>query len=148
MEPQTGISKYYCNYSDHLQQKYKNKEKAWTSYQREQEYLQKEKDLINRFRAGSRATMAQSRLKALEKREIIPKPFSQTRTKLELVEGIRSNDILFEIDDSWIGRGTDPLFYIEEIKLMRKNRIAIMGKNGAGKSTFLKTLLKEIYPVE
>ena len=36
---------------------------------------------------------------------------------------------------------TDPLFVVEEVSLRRKQRIALMGKNGAGKSTFFKALL-------
>jgi|GEM_PF-3435534 hypothetical protein len=50
-------------------------------FKREEEYLSKQKNLINRFRAGSRAGWAKSREKALERREIVEAPIIQRKPK-------------------------------------------------------------------
>ncbi len=50
-------------------------------------------------------------------------------------------------EDLFIGR-TEPLFYIREVELHRGERVGIIGENGAGKSTFLKTILKKLPVLE
>ncbi|MDR0772084.1 MAG: hypothetical protein LBF15_03400 [Candidatus Peribacteria bacterium] len=51
------------------------------NYKREQEFIEKEERLIDRFRAGSRAGWAKSREKALDRREIIDAPYIPYRPK-------------------------------------------------------------------
>lgn len=54
-----------------------------------------------------------------------------------------STDKVFHFEDAFIGR-SDPLFYIRDVTLHRGERIGILGENGVGKSTFLKTILGRI----
>jgi ATP-binding cassette, subfamily F, member 3 len=145
--PQSGIQIYHGNYSFSVEEKTKRQEKDKKKYEEQQVLIETEKTLINRFRAGSRAGFAKSREKALEKIDLIEKPqipqeiiFNFPKTKL-------SPETLLKGEDVFIGR-KDPLFYIRDITLSRGNRIGIVGENGVGKSTFLKTILKEIWPLE
>ncbi|MDR2411876.1 MAG: hypothetical protein LBD88_04930 [Candidatus Peribacteria bacterium] len=55
--------------------------KKLENYKREQEYIEKEEKLINRFRAGSRAGWAKSREKSLEKREKLDLPYIPKKPK-------------------------------------------------------------------
>ncbi len=54
---------------------------------------------------------------------------------------------MIRIEDAFIGR-KEPLFFIREATLTRGDRIGIVGENGVGKSTLLKTILKQIRPLE
>jgi ATPase subunit of ABC transporter with duplicated ATPase domains len=58
-----------------LEEREKIEKRKLENYKREQEFIEKEERLIDRFRAGSRAGWAKSREKALDKREIIDSPY-------------------------------------------------------------------------
>jgi ATPase subunit of ABC transporter with duplicated ATPase domains len=64
-----------------LEEREKIEKKKLENYKREQEYIEKEEKLINRFRAGSRAGWAKSREKSLEKREKIFHPYIPKKPK-------------------------------------------------------------------
>ena len=103
--------------------------------------IESEKALINRFRAGSRAGFAKSREKMLEKVEIIEKP--ETQNEIQFVFETpkeKAPENLIKIEDAFIGRH-EPLFYIRDVSLSLGERIGIIGENGVGKSTFIKTIL-------
>jgi ATPase subunit of ABC transporter with duplicated ATPase domains len=70
----TGIETYYGDYSYSVIEKRKKLEKSEKAYNEQQTMLESEKELINRFRAGSRAGFAKSREKALERIDMIEKP--------------------------------------------------------------------------
>ena len=136
-----GIRVFHGDYSDSVYEKKQQMLRDEKSYQEQQSYIESEKTLINRFRAGSRASFAKSRERALEKREIVTPP---TRVRdVEFVFSIpkdRSPDMILKALDAFIGR-KEPLFYIREAHLSVGDRIGIVGENGVGKSTFLKTIL-------
>lgn len=79
--------------------------------------LDSEKELINRFRAGSRAGFAKSREKALDKVEVIEKPPVQHEVHFVFdIPKEKTPDILIKIEDAFIGR-VDPLFYVRDVSL-------------------------------
>ncbi len=86
-------------------------------YEAQETMIESEKDLINRFRAGSRAGFAKSREKMLDRVEIIEKPEvpHEIRFSFEIPKE-KSGEILIKIEDAFIGR-TEPLFYIREVTL-------------------------------
>ena len=113
-------------------------------YENQQTLLESEKELINRFRAGSRAGFAKSREKALDKIELLEKP--ETLTEIKFIFETpkeKAPENLIKIEDAFIGR-EDPLFYIRDISLSSQERIGIVGENGVGKSTFIKTILASL----
>ncbi|MDD3144603.1 MAG: ABC-F family ATP-binding cassette domain-containing protein [Candidatus Gracilibacteria bacterium] len=143
VQPKRGITYYHTNYTGYLEERERTEKKKLEVFKREQEFIEKEEKLINRFRAGSRAGWAKSREKALDRREEITPPFIPQKPKFffnftgELPEKVLS------FKECFIGRD-EPLFYINEVNLYKKQRIGIVGENGVGKSTFLKTIMKEI----
>lgn len=134
---------YHGNYSKYIAEKYKREEKAAKVYEEQQEHLKSEKQLINRFRAGSRAGFAKSRERALEKVELIPPPLIPFRPTFLWNFTERPSDKIVYFKEAFIGRD-EPLFYIPEVTFGAGHRIGIVGENGVGKSTFLKTILGKI----
>lgn len=138
---------YHGNYTFSVAQKAKSEERQWKTYEEQQTMIQSEKALINRFRAGSRASFSKSRERALEKVDILERPYIPPRTNFQFAFGERSQEKVFSFKECFIGR-KDPLFYIPDIILSEGERIGIIGENGVGKSTFLKTLLGQIEPLD
>lgn len=134
------IVEYVGNYSDYVYEKRKLEEKLLEEYDRHIELIKSEKALINRFRAGSRAGFAKSREKMLERLEEPEKPFIPARPKFRFEFSERPGEKILEFKEAFIGR-KDPLFFINEVVMYEKMRVGIVGENGVGKSTLIKTIL-------
>lgn len=138
---------YHGNYTFSVAEKAKKEERHWKVYEEQQTMIEGEKSLINRFRAGSRASFARSRERALDKLDIIEKPYIPPRTNFQFHFGEPSWEKVFSFKECFIGR-RDPLFYIRDVVLTIGERIGIVGENGVGKSTFLKTILGQLEPLD
>ncbi len=142
-----GITIYPGNYSYSVDEKAKRQEKATKVFEEQQVMIETEKALINRFRAGSRASFAKSRERALEKVEIIEKPETRKWVTFLFPYDKHGPETIIKIEDAFIWR-REPLFYIRWVEMMKKDRVWIVGENWVGKSTLIKTLLKEISVLE
>lgn len=142
-----GIKEYSGSYSDSVAEKAKMHAIEEKKFDEQQTFLESEKKLINRFRAGSRASFAKSRERALEKVELLAKPKTRRAIKFSFPYDKYGPETSLKIEDAFIGR-KDPLFFIREASLHRGERIGIIGENGVGKSTLIKTILKQIRPLE
>ncbi len=136
-----GIEIYVWDYSHSVEEKKEKKDRDLKLYNAQETMIEWEKDLINRFRAWSRSWFAKSREKMLERVEIIEKPItpSEVRFLFEIPKE-KAPETLIKIEDAFIWRES-PLFYIRDATLTSGERIGIIGENGVGKSTFLKTIL-------
>ncbi len=134
------IAEYVGNYSDYVTEKRRLEEKLMEEYERHLEFMKSEKALINRFRAGSRAGFAKSREKMLERVDEPEKPFIPPRPKFRFEFSERPGEKILEFKEAFIGR-KEPLFFISEVVAREKNRIGVVGENGVGKSTLIKTIL-------
>ncbi|MCP4523978.1 MAG: ABC-F family ATP-binding cassette domain-containing protein [Candidatus Gracilibacteria bacterium] len=143
VQPQRGLTYYHCNYSDYVQERDRIEKRKMIEWKRQEEYIDKQEGLINRFRAGSRAGWAKSREKSLEKMEKLQKPYIPKKPKFFFDYTGESPEKVLNFKELFIGRD-EPLFFIHEAILYAKQRIGIVGENGAGKSTFLKSILGEI----
>ena len=136
-----GIIIYIGDYSYSVETKELEHARAVKKYEEQETYIDTEKTLINRFRAGSRAGFAKSRERALEKVDRLDKPVSEQIIEFRFdTPKDRVNETILRIEDGFVGR-KEPLFYIREAVLAARERIWIIGENGVGKSTFLKTIL-------
>lgn len=142
-----GITHYAGNYSDSVIEKKKQLEKSLKLYDEQQTMLESEKELINRFRAGSRAGFAKSREKQLEKVELLEKPTIREWVKFQFPFDKHGPETLIKMEDAFIGR-KEPLFYIRHAILNKWDRIGIVGENWVWKSTLIKTLLGDIKALE
>lgn len=142
-----AIVPYAGNYTYYIKEKAKNEALQMEEYERQSEYIKSQTQLINRFRAWSRAGWAKSREKMIDKIEIIEKPIFTKKPKFQFLFDEPSNKRILYFKDVFIGR-KDPLFFIREIELSLWQKVWIIWENGAGKSTFLKTILWQIEPLE
>jgi ATP-binding cassette subfamily F protein 3 len=116
-------------------------------WERQQEFIKKEENLINRFRAWSRAGFAASREKALDRLEKLEKPYIPQVPKFFFDYIWDENERILYFKDVFIGR-KDPLFFIEELYLNKWQRVWIIWENWVWKSTLLKTIIWEIEPLD
>lgn len=145
----TRMTKYHGNYSDYLTEKSRTYERDLKTYEREMSEKAKLEDFIQRNIArASTSKMAQSRRKMLERTEWMDAPDGSEKSASFAfsVERQSGNDVL-AIDQLAIGYENMPVADQLTIRAYRGERIAIIGPNGVGKSTLLKTIVKKQQPV-
>ncbi|MHC1699161.1 MAG: ABC-F family ATP-binding cassette domain-containing protein [Geobacteraceae bacterium] len=140
------VTSYSGNYDFYQRERDIRLEQLLASHKRQQEMLAKEEEFIARFAArASHAAQVQSRVKKLEKIDRIEIPAEDRVVRFEFKEPPRSGDdvAVFEnLSKSWDlpDGGVHPVFSGASGIVRRGSKIAVVGVNGAGKSTFLKTL--------
>ena len=143
---------YSGNYDFYLQEREIRRKQLMASFNRQQEMLAKEEEFIARFAARpSHAAQVQSRIKKLEKIERIVLPPEQKKITFEFTEAPRSGDdvvSLNEVGKTWLAAdGVEKSVFGGISGLVRRqDKIAVVGVNGAGKSTFLKVLAGQTEP--
>ncbi len=141
------LSKYVGNYDEFMRLYELKKKQLDKDIERQQKEIEQLEDFIarNKARVATRG-MAQSRVKKLEKMEIIEKPKEKPKPTFKFKETKAPSRFLIEAKELVIGYDTaltKPMdFWVE-----RGKKIAICGVNGLGKSTLLKTFLGIIPPV-
>ncbi|MRR17319.1 MAG: ABC-F family ATP-binding cassette domain-containing protein [Deltaproteobacteria bacterium] len=146
------ITTYSGNYDFYLREREIRHEQLLASHRRQQEMLAKEEDFIARFAArASHASQVQSRIKKIEKIERIDIPPALRSIRFEFAEPPRSGDDVVKLDA--LGKvwprsdgGVTSVFGGISGIIRRQEKIAVVGVNGAGKSTFLKVLAGEAEP--
>ena len=146
------ITTYSGNYDFYLREREIRREQLLASHRRQQEMLSKEEDFIARFAArASHASQVQSRIKKIDKIERIEIPVEQRTIKFEFAEPPRSGDDVVKLDG--LGKvwprpdgGEKSVFGGVTGIIRRQEKIAVVGVNGAGKSTFLKVLAGQVQP--
>ena len=140
------VTSYSGNYDFYERERDIRLDQLLASHKRQQEMLAKEEEFISRFAArASHAAQVQSRVKKLEKIERIEIPAEERVVRFEFKEPPRSGDdvAVFEgLSKSWDlpDGAVHPVFSGASGIVRRGSKIAVVGVNGAGKSTFLKTL--------
>lgn len=147
LQPARPINFYYWNYSFYVKEKQKIEEIKIKNFEKQQEFIKKEENLINRFRAWSRASFAKSREKALERLEKIDKPYIQPTPKFFFNYVDTESEKILYFKECFIGR-TEPLFFINELTFYKKQRVWIIWENWVWKSTLLKTIMWYIEPLD
>jgi len=143
IQPKRSINFYHTNYSWYVLERENVEVKKIEIYKREQDFIQKEEKLINRFRAGSRAGWAKSRERSLNKREKIDKPYIPKKPKFFFEYYWETPEKVLSFKEIFIWR-KDPLFFINEAILYKWQKIWILWDNWVWKSTFLKTIIWQL----
>lgn len=145
LQPQRAATMYHSGYTDYVVEREKVEKKRMEEWERQQEYIGKQEQLINRFRAGSRAGWAKSREKMIDRMEKLEKPFIPRKPKFFFEYSWESPEKLISYKEAFIGRDkTSPLFFIHEVILHKGMRVGVVGENWVWKSTFIKTILGQI----
>ncbi len=136
------IFEYPGNYSFYLESKQERMDLQQRSYDNQQQFFKDQEKLINRFKAkASKATMAQSRMKMLERVEKIEAPEDDNREiNIQFRVGVTPGRMLAEFKDVSKAYPDVPILNKSEGRIERGDKIALIGANGKGKSTVLRML--------
>ncbi|AOV06683.1 ABC-F family ATP-binding cassette domain-containing protein [Sporosarcina ureilytica] len=145
----TKMTKYHGNYSAYLTEKARNYERDRKQYEREMSERARMEDFIQRNIArASTSKMAQSRRKMLERTEWMASPDGDEKSaSFTFPIGRQSGNDVLAIDNLSIGYEEGPVSKNLNIHVYRGERIAIIGPNGVGKSTLLKTIVNKHQPL-
>jgi ATP-binding cassette subfamily F protein 3 len=146
------VETYRGNYSAYVAQREARHARLLKEWERQQEFIEKEQDYIQRNIAGQNTKQAQGRRKRLERflrDEAIARPREERYITLNLTAQGRSGDKVLMTTDLAVGYPDEgaPLFRAPDITLYRGECAALIGPNGSGKSTFLKTILGRLDPL-
>lgn len=142
------FNEYTGNYSDFERQraeKLAQQQALHEKQQRERDHLQK---YIDRFRyKASKAKQAQSRIKALEKMELVGPAHIDSQFNFEFQQPDALPQPLLTMEKVSAGYGETTILQEIKFNLVPGSRIGLLGRNGAGKSTFIKLLSGDLAPL-
>lgn len=144
------LKRYTGNYSKFLKTKEENYESQLKMYEAQQREIADINAFIERFRyKSSKAAAVQSRVKMLEKMEIIPMPErSDNRAFISKIKPeVESGTEVLACHSLRFGYDKDKPLANVDLKLMRGERLGIIGGNGLGKSTFLNVITGKLPPL-
>jgi ATP-binding cassette subfamily F protein 3 len=163
---QSYLDSYRGGYTDYAAQRAARRERALAEFEAQREFIAREEEYIRRNIAGQNTLQAKGRLKRLNRMERLEKPIEQRAMSLRLKGGPRSGNIVLETSALAVGYRIENeelriekgeflnsqffilnLFECPDLILLRTERAALVGPNGTGKTTFLKTIMGEIEPL-
>lgn len=142
-----ALNRYVGDY-DHFQQVHEmRKQQLESAYKRQQQEISELKDFVARNKASvATRNMAMSRQKKLDKMDVIELAKEKPKPQFNFKEGRTSGKLIFETTDLVIGYD-QPLSRPLNLRMERGQKIALVGANGIGKTTLLRSILGEIQPV-
>ena len=148
LEIERGVSTLYNgNYSYYQNEKAFREKIRMREYEAQQAEIKRQEEIAARLRSYNTEMFikrAQSREKLLAKMERIKKPIAlDASMKLHFRPQIRSADVVCEAEDVAKSFGANELFKGVSLKIMRGERVALIGGNGIGKTTFIRMLMGE-----
>lgn len=140
------IYDYKVNYSQYLQLRRERREQQQKAYDEQQKFIAETKDFIERFKGTySKTLQVQSRVKMLEKLEILEVDEEDTSAlRLKFPPSPRSGSYPVTIENVSKSYGDHTVFRNANLTIERGDKIAFVGKNGEGKSTLVKCIMKEL----
>lgn len=140
------IYDYKVNYSQYLQLRKERREQQQKAYDEQQKFIAETKDFIERFKGTySKTLQVQSRVKMLEKLEILEVDEEDTSAlRLKFPPSPRSGSYPVTIENVSKSYGDHTVFRNANLMIERGDKIAFVGKNGEGKSTLVKCIMKEL----
>ena len=141
-------SSYTGNYSDYLVEREERREAQQRAYDNQQQLIAKTEEFIRRNLAGQKTKQAKSRrtmLAKLERIDAVRPDQSSGDFRLRSIE--RAGNHVLTVDKTSIGYPGKLLASDISFVLRRGECLGIIGPNGSGKTTFLKTILKQLAPL-
>jgi ATP-binding cassette subfamily F protein 3 len=142
------LEDYPGNYSRYSTLRTERRERRLAEYEAQQKHIEKTEDFIRRYKAGQRAREARGRQKRLDRLPHLERPREAKTMSLSMKTDLRGGDLVLITEDLAIGyQSGAPLFTCLDVYLRRGERAALLGPNGSGKTTFLKTVIGQVSPL-
>ena len=144
------LTRYVGNYTEYKRQKEKQREVQQKKYDAQQKEIARLNELIEKFKhKPKKASMARSKKKVLERMQRVERPDKEEayvfKEKLEPIT-LGAKNVL-ETEHLKIGYTIEHPIKELTLRIRRGQKIAVLGANGAGKSTFFKTIIGEVPPI-
>ena len=140
---------YRGNYSRYVAQREERLKADTIAYEKQQEYIKKTEEYIDKYRAGIKSKMARGRQSQLNRLERLEAPEISHSLDFKFPPAAMSADKVLVLDHVSIGYKTDdPIIDDVSVVVRRGESVALIGPNGAGKSTMVKAIVGELFPTE
>ena len=140
---------YRGNYSRYVAQREERLKADAIAYEKQQEYIKKTEEYIDKYRAGIKSKMARGRQSQLNRLERLEAPETSHSLDFKFPPAAMSADKVLVLDHVSIGYKTDdPIIDDVSVVVRRGESVALIGPNGAGKSTMVKAIVGELFPTE
>ncbi|MBQ5528674.1 MAG: ABC-F family ATP-binding cassette domain-containing protein, partial [Bacteroidales bacterium] len=143
------IHDYKVPYSKYLELRAERMAQQNAAYENQQRMIEKTEDFIARFRyKPTKSNQVQSRIKALEKLERIEVDETDNATlTVKFPPAPRSGDVAFKAVDLTVGYPQKVVFRDADIEIRRGEKVALIGRNGEGKTTLMRVIMGQLEPV-
>ena len=143
------IHDYKVPYSKYVELRKERLAQQMAAYENQQKMIEKTEDFINRFRyKPTKSNQVQSRIKQLEKLDRVEIDETDNVTlSVKFPPAPRSGDIVFKGKDLTVGYPGKVVFRNAEIEVRRGEKVALIGRNGEGKTTLMRVIMGELQPM-
>ena len=143
------IHDYKVPYSKYLELRRERLAQQQAAYENQQRMIEKTEEFIEKFRyKPTKSNQVQSRVKQLEKLERIEVDIEDRSTlAVKFPPAPRSGDVVYKGVDLKVGYGEKVVFDDAQIEVRRGEKVALVGRNGEGKTTLMRVIMKELDPM-
>ena len=143
------IHDYKVPYSKYLELRKERLSQQQAAYENQQRMIEKTEEFIEKFRyKPTKSNQVQSRVKQLEKLERIEVDIEDRSTlAVKFPPAPRSGDIAYKAVDMKVGYGEKVVFDDAQIEVRRGEKVALVGRNGEGKTTLMRVIMNELDPM-
>ena len=145
------LARFPGNYSKYRRLKRERDERRRREFERQREYIEKEEYFIQRYKAGQRSREARGRETRLARLERIDAPQAEKTISIGESQASRTGRVVVSLRGLSVGFSANgartALLKTPDLDIERGSRTAIVGPNGIGKTTLIRTILGEISPL-
>ena len=144
------IHDYKVPYSQYVELRKERLAQQTAAYENQQRMIEKTEDFINRFRyKTTKSNQVQSRIKQLEKLDRIEiDETDNVRLTVKFPPAPRAGDIVFKASGITVGYPGKVVFTDADIEVKRGEKVALIGRNGEGKTTLMRVIAGELDPIK
>ena len=144
------IHDYKVPYSKYVELRKERLAQQTAAYENQKRMIEKTEDFINRFRyKPTKSNQVQSRIKQLEKLDRIEiDETDNVRLTVKFPPAPRSGDVVFKATGITVGYPGKVVFRDADIEVKRGEKVALIGRNGEGKTTLMRVIAGELTPIE
>ena len=141
---------YKVPYSKYKELRAERMQQQLAAYENQQKMIEKTEEFIERFRyKATKSNQVQSRIKQLDKLERIEVDIEdKSALSVKFPPAPRSGQVVFSAKDATIGYGKKVIIDGVNVTIERGEKIAFVGRNGEGKTTLMRIITKELFPID